>query len=102
MMRKVVFCTFTKSHGMNPGLIKHGFIDLHYFRQIKIIPETCVYVDISQRSLRFFHRDGRVEDFELDYWGFSGNIFHMCKDMTELEFPFECHCVVNSVFGEYE
>ena len=101
-MRDVVFCTFTRSHRLNPGVIRHGFIDLEQFRLLTVIPESCVYVDIYQRSLRLYYNDNTSEDIELDYWGFSGNVFDMCKDLTDLEFPFQCHCVVNAVFTEYE
>ena len=87
---------------MHPGLIKHGFIDLEVFQHVTTIPRSCVYVEIYQRSLTLYHDNDVVEDLELDHWGFSGNLFDMCKDMTDLEFPFECHCVVSSVFGEYE
>lgn len=101
-MTKVVFCTFTRRHGRQPGLIRHGFINLDDFRSITVIPDTVIYVDIYQRSLVLYHSNKTSEEIELDYWGFSGNLFSMCKDMKDLQFPFECHCVVNSVFGEFE
>lgn len=101
-MRNVVFCTFTRGYGMNPGLVRHGFIDVEDFKQLTDIPESCIYVDIYQRSLRLHYMDKSCEEVDLEYWGFSRNIFHMCKDMADLEFPFQCHCVVNSVLGEYE
>ena len=101
-MRKVVFCTFSRNHGMHPGVFRHGFIDLEYFRHLTVIPTSTVYVDVYQRSLRLHYDDGTSEDKELDFWGFSRNLFDMCRSLSELEFPFQCHCVVNSVVGEYE
>lgn len=101
-MNGVVFCTFTRSYGRRPGLIRHGFIELEEFRKFSCIPETCVYVDVFQRDLRIYHSDKTAEDVHLDYWGFSGNLFNASKDMKDLEFPFQCHCVVSCIFSEYE
>lgn len=101
-MRNVVFCTFTKRHGINPGLVLHGFIDVDGFLDMPLAPGDCVHIDIYQRSIRYHYSDGTIEETELDYWGTSSSILRMCKDIGELSFPFECHCVVNSVFGEYE
>ena len=101
-MDQVVFCTFTRGYGRNPGLIKHGFIELSYFSLITEIPDCAVYVDIYQRDIRIYYNDQTTEERTLDYWGFSRQLFRVCKPMTEIQFPFECHCVVNSVLGEYE
>lgn len=101
-MQPIVFVTFTRRHGRQPGLIRQGFIEAEDFKKFSVIPESCVYADIYQRHITIYNNDKTVEEVNIDYWGFSGNIFDMCKDMKDLEFPFQCKCVVNCVFSEYE
>ena len=101
-MNDVVFCTFTRSYGRSPGLVRHGFIEIEEFKKFSCIPESCVYVDVYQRYIKVYYNDKTTEDIHLDFWGFSGNLFEASKNMKYLEFPFKCHCVVNCVFSEYE
>ena len=101
-MNEVVFCTFTRSYGRRPGLVRHGFISVEEFRKFSVIPESCIYLDVYQRDIRVYYNDKDPEDIHIDYWGLSRNLFDATNDMKDVQFPFMCHCVVNCVFSEYE
>ena len=97
----VVYLTFSKSHGIIPGLVKHGFIDIDFFMDQEIIPD-CVHAYIHQKYIKYKTHDGKEYEMELDYWGMSWNLYNMCKSMDEIEGPFCVHMSIDVHFGEYE
>lgn len=100
-MEDVVFCTFSKSHGIKPGLMRHGVIDIGTITSACIFPQDCIHANIDQLDVTYRTKEG-IEQVKLDYWGLSWNLYNMCKPLTELEYPFRCHMTIDVHFGEYE
>jgi hypothetical protein len=101
-MREVVFCTFSKNHGLNPGLIKHGYMELSDFEMFTVFPEGCVRIEINQLDIKIIYDDNYSEDIKISYWGLSKNIYEMSNPIEKIEFPFVCKTMINVLFGEYE
>ena len=101
-MSSVVFLTFTNSHGIMPGIAKHGFIDFDFFVTEDILPSDCVHAYIHQKYVRCTNSDGEETEFELEHWGLSRNLASMCKPMGKLLYPFNVSMIVDIHFGEYE
>ena len=98
----VVYLTFSKSHGIIPGLVKHGFIDIDFFRDQEIIPD-CVHAYIHQKYIRYKTYDGKEYEMELEHWGLSWNLYNLSKNMDEIiDGPFCVHMSIDVHFGEYE
>ena len=98
----VVYLTFSKSHGIMPGLVKHGFIDIDFFRDQEIIPD-CVHAYIHQKYIKYKTHDGKEYEMELDYWGMGWNLYNLSKNINEIiDQPFCVHMTIDVHFGEYE
>ena len=97
----VVYLTFSKSHGIMPGLVKHGFIDIDFFMDQEIIPD-CVHAYIHQKYIKYKTSEGKEYEMELEHWGLSWNLYNMCKSMNEIHGPFCVHMTIDVHFGEYE
>ena len=100
--QNVVFCTFSKSHGIKPGLIKHGFIDIDLFLRECILPIDCVHAYIHEKYMKYKTKDGDEIEMEFDHWGLSWNLFNMCRSTEQILYPFVVHMTIDVHFGEYE
>lgn len=101
-MKEVILCTFSKNHGMKPGLIKHGFMEIDDFNLLTVFPEGCERIEIHQKDIKIIYDDNSYKEINLDYWGFSKNVYEMSHPIGNLEFPFVCKAMINVLFGEYE
>ena len=101
-MREVILCTFSQNHGLKPGLIKHGFMEIADFKLLNLFPEECTRIEIHQQDIKVIYNDNSSDEIKLDYWGFSKHIYEMSHPIKKLEFPFICKAMINVLFGEYE
>lgn len=101
-MEDVVFCTFSKSHGLTPGLMRHGVIDVWTVTQACIFPTNCVHANVDQLDITYRTSEGEIISYKQDSWGLSWNLFNMCKPITEVTYPFHCHMTIDVHFGEFE
>ena len=99
---EVVYFTFSRSHGITPGIVSHGYIDFNYFVSEEILPFGTIHAYINQLYVKCKNLDGEETEFELEHWGLSRNLASMCKKMETIEYPFVVRMTVDVHFGEYE
>ena len=97
----VVLLTFSKSHGIKPGIIKIGFIDYDFFLNEDILPD-CIHAYIHEKYMKYKTRDNEEFEVEFDHWGLSRNLFDMSKDLQKISYPFVTHMTIDIRIGEYE